>query len=94
MLDEREALAYLIGDAVGLGRIPAEAARKAGDKAGKLVWVKKGTPPIRAELADAKRGVQRRVGKLPEGTSNEKAFEDAHSAVLQMAGEALAESAS
>ena len=84
-LDDREALAYLVGDAAGLGRIPAEAARKVGDKAGKLVWVKKGTPPLRAQLADAKRSVQRRAGKLPEDASLEKALGDAHSAVLQMA---------
>ena len=68
MLDEREALAYLVGDAAGIGLITAESARKAGDKAGKLVWVAKGAPPIEKELADARRGVQRRAGKLPEGT--------------------------
>jgi hypothetical protein len=83
VLDEREALARLIGEAAGLGRIPAEAARKAGDKAGKLVWVKKGTPPIKADLADARRAVQRRASKLPEGASLEEALEDARIAVLR-----------
>jgi hypothetical protein len=85
VLDEREALARLIGEAAGLGRIPAEAARKAGDKAGKLVWVKKGTPPIKADLADARRAVQRRASKLPEGASLEEALEDARMAVLRTA---------
>ena len=81
-LDEREALAYLLGDVSGLGIISAEAARKAGDKAGKLVWVKKGTSPIKADLADARRAVQRRASKLPEGLL-EKALDDSRTAVLR-----------
>ena len=83
VLDEREALAHLIGDAAGVGLLPAEAARKMGDKAGKLVWVKKGQSPIEADLADARRAVQRRKGKLPEGASLEAAFDDARTAVLR-----------
>jgi hypothetical protein len=82
-LDEREALAYLIADAVGVGLITTDSARKAGDKSGKLVWVKKGAPPIEKELADAKRAVQRRASKLPEGVSIETEFEDARAAVLR-----------
>ena len=87
MLDEREALAYLIGDVTGIGLITAESARKAGDKAGKLVWVRKGQPPIEKELADARRAVQRRAGKLPAGASIETEFEDARAAVLRRAVE-------
>ena len=85
VLDEREALAYLVADVAGIGLITTESARKAGDKAGKLVWVQKGAPPIEKELADAKRAVQRRAGKLPASESIEKAFADARSQVLQTA---------
>ena len=35
VLDEREALARIVGDAAGHGRISDTAARKAGDKAGR-----------------------------------------------------------
>ena len=84
-LDEREALAYLIGDAAGIGLITADSARKAGDKAGKLVWVRKGAPPIEKDLADAKRAVQRRTSKLPAGTSIEKELAEGRAEVLRIA---------
>ena len=84
VLDEREALAYLVGDAAGLGLITACSARKAGDKAGKLVWVAKGAPPIEKELADARRAVQRRAGKLREGTL-ESELAAARAAILRQA---------
>ena len=81
-LDEREALAYLLGDVTGFGLISDLAARKAGDKTGKLVWVLKGQAPIEKELSDARRAVQKRAGKLPEGTL-ETELEDARSTVLR-----------
>ena len=87
VLDAREALAYLIGDAAGFGLITAESARKAGDKAAKLVWVKKGTASIKADLAEAERAVQRRAGKLPAGVSIEKELADARADVLRTAVE-------
>ena len=85
MIDRREALAYLIADAVlGVGLISAEHARSVGDKAAKLVWVAKGTAPLRREVADAKRAVQRSAGKRSldgERLASEKA--DAEAAVLR-----------
>lgn len=64
MLDRREALAYLIADAVlGVGLLFSDQARSVGDKAGKLVWVGKGSPPIQKEIAAAKLAVQRTAAK-------------------------------
>lgn len=75
--DRREALAYLLGDVVlGVGLLPALAAREVGQAAGKLVWVQKGTPPLKQQVAAAKQAVQRGAAKLgltPEQLAAEKA---------------------
>ena len=87
VLDRREALALLIGDAVlGVGLLADEHARSVGDKAAKQVWVAKGTAPLRMEVAGAKQAVQRTVAKrelTPEQLAGEKA--DAEAAVLRAA---------
>ena len=82
VLDRREALAYLIGDAVlGLGLIPDQAARSVGQAAGKLVWVAKGTAPVKQQVAKVKAVVQREASKLtPEQLVTRKA--DAEAKVL------------
>ena len=85
VLDRREALAYLIGDAVlGVGLLKMEDARSVGQAAGKQVWVAKGTAPLRKEVADAKLAVQRSAGKRSldgERLTSEKA--NAEAAVLR-----------
>ena len=86
MLDRREALAYLLVDVViGGGLASAAAARALGQAAGKLVWVAKGTPPLKVEVAAAKQTVQRSAAKralTPEQLAAEKV--DAEAAVLRL----------
>ena len=84
-LDRREALAFLVADAVlGIGLLSLEAAREVGQAAGKLVWVAKGTPRLKHQVATAKQAVQRGAaarGLTPQQLAREKA--DAEDAVLR-----------